>query len=74
VYAIALDWPAGSNELVIHSLGTRANLLAKGQVVNVSLLGSNAKLSWRQSEEDLRIGLPSKKTGDFAYAFRLSLT
>jgi len=73
LYATALDWPADGKELVIKSLGARANLLAKEQIANVSLLGSDAKLSWKQNEEDLRISLPPQRTGDFAYVFKLAL-
>jgi alpha-L-fucosidase len=74
LYATALDWPANGRELVIKSLGTRANLLAKGEVAHVSLLGSDAKLTWVQNEEDFRIALPPAKPGDFAYVFKLGLS
>ncbi len=73
LYATALDWPANGSELVIKSLGTRANLLAKGEIANASLLGSDAKLIWKQNEEGLRITLPPKRSGEFAYVLKLSL-
>jgi alpha-L-fucosidase len=73
LYATALDWPANGGDLVIKSLGTRANLLAKGEIAHASLLGSDAKLTWKQNEEELRIALPPEKPGEFAYVFKFSL-
>ncbi|MGB7189880.1 MAG: alpha-L-fucosidase [Acidobacteriaceae bacterium] len=73
LYATALGWPKDSNELTIKSLGTSANLLAKGEIANISLLGSDAKLTWRQNADGLRIALPPESPGDFAYVFRVWL-
>jgi alpha-L-fucosidase len=73
VYATALAWPKDSSEFVIKSLGTSANLLAKGEIAHLSLLGSDANLSWRQDTDGLRITLPMEKPGDFAYVFKLLL-
>jgi alpha-L-fucosidase len=73
LYAIALDWPQNSSALVIKSLGTTSALLANGEIANISLLGSDARLSWLHNETGLRISLPSQKPGDFAYVFKILL-
>jgi len=73
LYAIALDWPQNVGELVIKSLNTNGASLAKGQIASVSLLGSDAKLSWEHGAEGLKIGLPTQKPGDFAFAFKILL-
>lgn len=73
LYAIALDWPQNAPALLIKSLNTNDALLAQGEVAHVSLLGSDAKLSWQHSSEGLSISLPREKPGAFAYAFKILL-
>jgi alpha-L-fucosidase len=73
LYAITLDWPLNTAELVIKSLNTHDALLAKGEIANISLLGSDAKLSWQHDGEALRITLPPEKPGAFAYVFKILL-
>jgi alpha-L-fucosidase len=73
LYAIVLDWPQNTPEVVIKSLNTNDALVAKGGIANLDLLGSEQKLSWRHDAEGLKIKLPSEKPGDFAYAFRILL-
>ena len=73
LYAIALDWPQKAAQLVIKSLNTNDGLLAKGEISNVSLLGSNATISWQHDGDGLRIFLPRVRPGDFAYVFEILL-
>jgi alpha-L-fucosidase len=73
LYAIVLDWPENSPELVIKSLNTNDARLAQGQIANVFLLGSDAKLSWLHNAEGLKITLPPEKPGDFACVFKIRL-
>jgi alpha-L-fucosidase len=73
LYAIALDWPKDSGELVVKSLNTHDALLAKGEIASVSLLGSDAQLRWQHDSAGLRIQLPPRKPSDFAYVFKLLL-
>ena len=72
IYAIALGWPAG--EFVIQSLGT-ASAAQPGKIEHVQLLGTDAKLKWKQTGEGLRVELPKHyhPTTDFAAALRVSL-
>ena len=73
LYAIALDWPQSTTDIIIKSLNTNDALVAKGEIANIFLLGSDAKLSWQHNGEGLRITLPPQKPGDFAYAFKILL-
>ena len=73
LYAIALDWPQNTADMVIKSLNTNDALLAKGEITNISLLGSDAKLSWQHNSEGLRIVLPREKPGAFSYVFKVLL-
>ena len=72
LYAIALDWPSAPN-LLIKSLNTRDRLLAKGEIANISLLSSDAKLTWQHDAEGLKINLPPGKPGAFAHVFKVLL-
>jgi alpha-L-fucosidase len=38
----------------------------------VKLLGSDAKLKWTRDRKGLTITLPSEKTGEYAYTFKIS--
>lgn len=70
LFAIELGWP-GTGEALIHSLG--ADGLPGQHIQTVSLLGSDAKLSYQQEADGLHIKLPEKPTGLPAYAFRITL-
>jgi alpha-L-fucosidase len=70
LYAIALDWPA-SGRLLVKSLARPYGDRVRG----VSLLGSGAKIKWKQTAEGLDITLPAAKPagwGDYAFAFKLT--
>jgi alpha-L-fucosidase len=69
---VVRQWRPAS-DLQIKSLNTSSALLAKGEIANISLLGSDAKLSWQNNSEELRVTLPHEKPGDFAYVFKISL-
>jgi hypothetical protein len=58
---------------LIKPLNTRDALLAKGEIADVSLLGSDAKLSWEHSDGGLRISLSAAKTAALAYTFKILL-
>ncbi|MGD1890436.1 MAG: alpha-L-fucosidase [Cyclobacteriaceae bacterium] len=70
LYAIALDWPE-SGELLIKSLATGAEHTK--EVTSAKLLGSDADITWEQTEQGLRVKLPAEKTGGYAYAVELDL-
>jgi len=69
IYTIQMAWPT-DGRAAIQSLGSshRPNL----KVTNVELIGSNAKLEWRQTDNALEITLPSTAPGKYAHAFRIT--
>jgi alpha-L-fucosidase len=70
LFAIELGWPA-SGEAVIHALSTGG--LAGQQIKSISLLGSQATVSFQQKSDGLHIQLPEKPGDAPAYAFRIGL-
>ena len=72
LYAVALDRPSAP-DVLIKSLGTRNRLIGKSEIAHISLLGSDAKLSWQHDDEGLRVSLPPENPGAFAYAFKILL-
>ena len=71
LYAIEMAWPADGHA-VIHALGAARQ--AKGlQITNVELIGSSAKIEFRQTEDGLEVTLPQTAPGKFAYALRIQL-
>ncbi|HLH34953.1 MAG TPA: alpha-L-fucosidase [Alloacidobacterium sp.] len=71
IYAIALGWPAET--IVIQSLGSSAET-KPGKVANVELLGTGAKLSWKQGADALRVDLPKQYQPKVDYAAGLKVT
>jgi alpha-L-fucosidase len=67
LYAIALAWP-DSGELVIKSLGAGPN---QTEVKDVSLLGHNGKLAWKQTKRGLEVTMPGAKPCDYAFALKI---
>ncbi len=70
LYAIELAWPSGQ-EAVIHSI-TGETLKGK-QIQAITLLGSDASLTYKQQADGLHIELPAKPSEGYAYAFRIAL-
>jgi alpha-L-fucosidase len=71
LYAITLDWPA--KPVVIKSLGSNAHVTDQ-KIGSIRLIGSDEKLKWTQGAGSLTIEPPSKKTGEFAFVFKIDLT
>jgi alpha-L-fucosidase len=70
LYAIELAWPLG-NEAIIRSL--RGEALKGKQIQAITLLGSEAPLTYKQQSDGLHLQLPSKPSEGYAYAFRIAL-
>jgi alpha-L-fucosidase len=64
LYAIAMAWPE-DGKLVIRSIGPSV------PVKSVHLLGSDAEIKWTRAADGLTLQLPARKTGEFAYAFKI---
>ncbi len=69
LYAIALGWPE-DGQLLIRSLakpeGSAVNTLTQ-----VSLLGYDGQVVWKQSAEGLRVTLPEKKISEYTVALKI---
>ena len=70
LYAIELAWPSGK-EAVVRSLAGDA--LKGKQIQGITLLGSDAPLTYHLQPDGLHIDLPSKPSEGYAYAFRIAL-
>lgn len=66
-YAIALNW---DTNLLIKSLD--ANAIADAEITNITLLGSDAKITWEQTKDGLKISFPENKPCEYAYSFKIS--
>ena len=72
LYAIALGWPQ-DGRITIRSLAKPASQNIN-HISNVSLLGSNAKLDWKQSADGLVVTLPEQKVSEFTVGLKISGT
>lgn len=70
LYAIALGWP-DAGEITVKSLakGAASDL---GTIDKVELVGSQASVKWTQEADGLHLRLPAARTGEYAWAFRIS--
>ncbi len=70
LYAIALGWPA-DGKLTIKSLAKGSpNGFARPK--QIRLLGSDVKINWIQDANGLTLNVPSEKTGQYAFVFKIS--
>jgi len=71
LYAIMMAWPK-DGEVSIKSLGS-ASEFAKGvSVKGIKLLGSDAKVTFKQTAEGLEVSNLGSKSGDFAHVLEIS--
>jgi alpha-L-fucosidase len=71
LYAIELGAP--TNAVAIKSLGTAAKLLDK-PIANITLLGSEEKVQWSQTDVALNIKPPQKSPNNIALVFKITPT
>ena len=64
--------PKPGTELTIKSLGTDAKLF-NTEIRSVTLLGSKAKLDWKQTAEGLVIQYPKSDKSKLAVGFKINL-
>ena len=72
IYAILMGWPEGEAEIT--SLGT-ASKTDPGKIGQVALLGTDAKVKWKQTAGALVVKLPAQPnpTSTYGVALRISL-
>ncbi|MCX7007077.1 MAG: alpha-L-fucosidase, partial [Kiritimatiellaeota bacterium] len=66
LYALALGWPE-SGKLLVKTLATGA-----GKISDVALLGSDAKLDWKQTEAGLEVTLPAQKVSEYTAGLKIT--
>ncbi|MFP5275848.1 MAG: alpha-L-fucosidase [Acidobacteriota bacterium] len=71
IYAIFMGWPEGETEIA--SLGT-ASQTQPGKIANVSLLGTDRKLTWQQTAQALRVKMPTQPGPAFGYGAALKIS
>ena len=68
LYAIALNW--SDQDITIHSLDKLG--IGDSNIQEVSLLGSDEKITWKQTDKGLQVSFPKEKPCAFAYAFKIT--
>ncbi|MCS2894540.1 alpha-L-fucosidase [Parabacteroides faecis] len=68
LYAIVLNWDKAG--VLIKSLDKTT--VADAKILDVKLLGSDAKISWKQTDQGLKLSVPAEKPCEYAYAFKIS--
>jgi alpha-L-fucosidase len=69
LYVFMMVWPKG-NEVAIGSLSASQGL--KGKINKVELLGTPGLLPHTQDTAALRVKLPTKPAGNYAYTLKIS--
>ena len=72
LYALALGWPA-SNQITIHSLARPAGTDVN-RITEISLLGYQGKLAWKQTTEGVVVTLPAQKVSDLTTGLKITGT
>ncbi|HWB92196.1 MAG TPA: alpha-L-fucosidase [Puia sp.] len=70
LYAFIMGWPDSGGQVVIRPLGTRGPSGA-ASIADVQLLG-HGKVEFQRVEEGLRIMLPDRQPGDYAFTFKIN--
>jgi len=68
LYAVAFGWPG--EQLTIKSLGSGSSVKA-GAITEITMLGSDEKLSWAQDEAGLTVEMPAEQPCEHAYTLKI---
>lgn len=68
-FVIPLNW---GDKILVKSLNKDA--VNDAEILNVSLLGSDEKVTWKLTDDGLSLEFPKKKPCEFAYAFKISFS
>ena len=70
LYAFIMGWPDNGGQVVIRPLGSDGSH-RDATIADVQLLG-HGKVEFQRVAEGLRIMLPERQPGDYAFTFRIS--
>jgi alpha-L-fucosidase len=71
IYAFILGWPE-EKEIIISSFNIK-NELTFSNIKKISILGTNDKIVFSQTEKGLKISVPREKPCDHAFCYKLEL-
>jgi alpha-L-fucosidase len=77
LYAFVMGWPDSGGQVVIRALGSGGGaqaaqgLSASANISNIELLG-HGKLNFTRTDEGLKIQLPDRRPGEYAFTFKIS--
>ncbi|MCD6355055.1 MAG: alpha-L-fucosidase [Prolixibacteraceae bacterium] len=71
LYALILDWPK-NNSVLIKTLSDKTKVSTKG-IDEISLLGSDEDIEWKQTEKGLNITLPDVKKDKIALVLKIKV-
>ena len=67
LFAILLGWPY--ENAVIKSLGSEKQ--PQLRIKNITMLGSDERIIWKQSDKQLELSVPAEKPGNYVYVYKL---
>jgi len=70
LYAFIMGWPDNGGQVVIKPLGS-GGITRAASIADVQLLG-HGKVEFQRVDEALRIKLPERQPGDYAFTFKIS--
>ncbi len=71
VYCFLLGCPA-QRDVIIHSLGETAVHMKGKKIEQISLLGGSGNLAWAQTEQGLRVEMPSQLPSNIAVVLKIN--
>jgi alpha-L-fucosidase len=71
LYAFLMGWP-GQTPSVIKALATNSPQLQGQKIGQVTLLGHDGKLDWKQDETGLTVTMPPQPPCEHAFALKIS--
>ncbi|TNJ42189.1 alpha-L-fucosidase [Tamlana fucoidanivorans] len=72
LYVIQLDIPEPNQEFTLTTF-SKENVGANEKIKSIELLGSNETISWRKTQEGLKLKAPKKITGQHALVYKVNL-
>ena len=70
IYIFALDWPGNNRTVKISSLNSKEIK----HIQSISFLPSGEQISWKHKKDGLYMTMPSRPIGEYAYAFKVTLS
>lgn len=69
LYVTILEW--GEGNILVKTL--TPEVMEDAKIQSVTMLGSNEKIQWKQTDNGLQLSIPTQKPCDFAYSYKIVL-